>query len=447
MLTNHRLAAAAAAFIVGILTSVACSASSTDLCVDRKVRCETPLSCDPLDGTCKCGGRGGIACAVGFACDPVANTCLSTLCAGIDCSNQPGTSCDRFTGTCKCGGTGGVECAAQDVCNANAKSCTPALNCNQIACPKDQRCEQSTGRCKCGPDECTTAQTCSVDTDERRLCVNSACTGVTCTGANVCDSADGYCKCNGAVCQSGEACACPAGTDGGCAATQRSCRSGNACTDNSTCAARGASCDPVDGLCRCGGPGGPVCASNQLCNLGPPAQCQGGQQCTLPDGGAKSCAGGTSCDPEDGRCKCGGGGGVVCAPAGGSDGGLEPAEICIQNPQQRACRRPCDVRNPDCPTGTYCFFDSSATTPAAYCSVPTDNRLDEAACTEATACFSTSQGARSLHCLGLVLGQTGICHAYCDVAVGSAGCTQVPRAQTCVQIPSAPANYGYCNPN
>lgn len=145
-------------------------------------------------------------------------------------------------------------------------------------------------------------QMCSVDTDERRLCVNnSACTGVTCTGANVCDSADGYCKCNGAVCQSGEACACPAGTDGGCAATQRSCRSGNACTDNSTCAARGASCDPVDGLCRRGGPGGPVCASNQLCNLGPPAQCQGGQQCTLPDGGAKSCAGGTSCDPEDGR--------------------------------------------------------------------------------------------------------------------------------------------------
>lgn len=434
--------ASLAAVIVGAVTA-SCGGGTKNLCVDRNVSCEAPLTCDPSDGVCKCGGRGGVVCAAGFSCDPASNTCLSTRCSKVDCTDKPGTSCDVLDGLCKCGGTGGVVCSATEECNPNAKACIPRINCNQVACPVNQSCDQATGHCRCGGAECSTGQSCSVDMNGAKTCVNDACTGVTCTGNNACDSADGLCKCNGVVCQSGEACACPAGGDGGCAANQLACRPGNACA-NVTCG-NNTTCDPVDGRCKCGGPGGPVCASNQICNLGPPAQCQGGAQCTLPDGGAKSCTGGTSCDPEDGKCKCGGRGGIVCAPEN-VDGGMVPAEICVQNPVQQACRQPCDIRSPNCPTGTYCYYDSSAATPAAYCAAPTDTKTEDDACTVATACFSTNPAPRSVHCLGLVLGQTGICRAYCDVAAGTAGCIQVPRPQTCLQIPQAPSGFGYCNP-
>lgn len=443
MLKNIVLAAAAAC-VVGVVTA-SCGGGPKNLCADRNVSCEAPLSCDPNDGICKCGGRGGVICPDGFACDPVANTCQSRRCAGVDCSDKPGTSCDVLDGLCKCGGTGGLVCGATELCNANAKACVPRVNCNEIACPRNTTCDAATGRCKCGGAECMPGQACSIGMNNQRTCVADACTGVTCTGANVCDSNDGLCKCNDVVCQSGEACACPPGADGGCAQNERACRTGNACA-NVTCT-NGTQCDPVDGQCKCGGPGGPVCSAVQICNLGPPPQCQGGQQCTLPDGGPKTCTGGTSCDPEDGKCKCGGRGGVLCAPAGGADGGtMDPAEICVLNPVQQACRRPCDIRSPDCATGMFCYFDSSASTPAAYCAAPTDSKTEDLACTTATACFSTMPGPRSIHCLGLALGQTGICRAYCDVAAGIGGCIQVPRPQTCLQITGAPTGYGYCNP-
>jgi hypothetical protein len=414
-------------------------------CVDRKINCDAPSSCDPFDGVCKCGGRGGVVCSEGSVCDPMTNTCLSKKCAAVDCTQRVGTSCDVNDGVCKCGGTGGVTCSASEVCNPNAKACVAAVNCNQVACPNNQVCEQSSGKCKCGTTECTLAQSCATTANGDRMCVNNNCSGVSCTGTNLCDAADGLCKCNGVLCQSGEACACPAGSaaDAGCADSARTCRAGNACA-NVTCQA-GQTCDPADGVCRCGGPGGPACAANQICNLGPPAQCQGGQQCQLADGGARVCAGGTSCDPEDGRCKCGGRGGLLCASAN-VDAGVAVSQICIQNPVQQVCRTPCDVRNPDCPMGTYCYFDSSATTPSSYCAAASDSKAEEAQCNTATACFSTSPNPRSGHCLGLALGTSGICHAYCDVSSGTAGCTQVPRAQNCIQIPAAPANYGYCNP-
>lgn len=438
------LLVARSGLLVGALLLGACSAGPRDFCVDRKVTCEGPQACDPSDGVCKCGGRGGIVCPSGFSCDPVSNTCLSSLCAGKDCTDQPGTSCDRFDGQCKCGGTGGLVCAQNERCDGNARACVLAVDCSQVACPANQVCEQSTGRCLCGTAVCGMAQVCSGGTDRHLTCVDSACVGVTCTGTSVCDPMDGQCKCNGAVCRSGESCSCAPSADGGCADAARTCRVGNACV-NSNCQS-GTTCDPADGQCKCGGPGGPTCGAGQTCRLTPSFQCMGGQQCTQADGGFKLCLGGTSCDPEDGQCKCGGRGGVRCAPAA-TDGGTTPAEICVQNPVQLACRRPCDVRSPDCQSATYCYFDSSAATPAAYCALPTAAQTEEAACTTATACFSTNPAPRSLHCLGLVLGQTGLCRSYCDVAAGTAGCTQVPRPQTCAQIPQAPTGFGFCNPN
>lgn len=435
--------AATSALVMGVV-GASCGNNPTNICVDRNISCSAPLICDPGDGICKCGGRGGVVCAEGSVCDPVANTCQSKKCDNVDCSDKAGTSCDVLDGQCKCGGTGGVVCGASELCNPNAKACVASSNCNQIACPLNQTCESTTGQCKCGTGSCAVGQSCSVDTMGNKMCVADNCSGVACSGSSVCDPADGLCKCNSVVCQSGQACACPASTDGGCAATARVCRVSGLC--NTVTCNNGTTCDPADGQCKCGGPGGPTCASNQICNLGPPAQCEGGQQCSLPDGGPKVCTGGTSCDPEDGLCKCGGRGGVLCAPAGGADGGaVSPAEICISNPIQQVCRRPCDVRSPDCQPGNYCYFDSSAATPSTYCAVPTGAQEEDTACTTATSCFSMVPGARSLHCLGLALGQTGICRAYCDTAAGTAGCLQ-DRPRTCLPIPTASSGTGYCNP-
>ncbi|MGV3622421.1 MAG: hypothetical protein ACO1OB_16505, partial [Archangium sp.] len=88
-----------------------------------------------------------------------------------------------------------------------------------------------------------------------------------------------------------------------------------------------------------------------------------------------------------------------------------------------------------------------AATPAAYCAVPSGMQTAEQGCTSPTACFTTVNGQMaSLHCLGLALGQTGICKAYCDVAAGMAGCLQ-DVARSCDQIPGATTGVGYCRAN
>lgn len=441
MWKNLSVAVLAAGVMAGVGAS--CGNTPKNVCVDKNIRCAVPLICDPGDGVCKCGGRGGVVCPDGSSCDPVANTCVSKKCDNVDCTDKPGTSCDIIDGQCKCGGTGGTVCGASQLCNPNAKACVEVSNCNDVACPLNQTCDSASGHCRCGTGSCNAGETCTIDQSNQKVCVASNCTGVACSGTTVCDPTDGLCKCHGVVCQSGQACVCPNVSDAGCAAEVMTCQVSALCS-NVRCN-NGTTCDPSDGQCKCGGPGGPVCASNQICNLGPPPHCAGGQQCVNPDGGAKVCAGGTSCDPEDGQCKCGGRGGVVCAPAGGNDGGSALAEICVANPVQRSCRRPCDVRSPDCDNGTYCYFDSSAATPASYCAAPTDSKGEDDACTTATACFSTVPGPRSLHCLGLALGQTGLCRAYCDTAAGTAGCLQ-DRPRTCLSIPMASMGTGYCNP-
>ncbi len=391
------------------------------------VTCGSLLSCDPSDGVCKCGGRGGVRCGDGFVCS-AGGTCESIR--QVDCSDEPGTSADVFDGLCKCGGTGGALCSTSEICRPNSKTCVAAKSCDLIACARNESCEPSTGRCRCGTTSCTARQACSPE----KTCVTNSCSGVTCSSnSQQCDPTDGACKCNGAPCLSGEACACPSEADGGCASSALACRAGTACA-GVTCAAP-STCDPVDGQCKCGGSGGAVCGAMQVCSLAAALQCQGGEQCQAADGGPVACASGSSCDPEDGRCKCGGLGGIACSAH----------EICIRNASSSACRLPCDVRNPSCPTGAYCYFDSSAAVPAAYCSAATDSKAEESACTQPTACFA-SNPARAVHCAGLVMGQTGICRSYCDAASGNSGCVQVPKAQTCVQLSSAPAGFGICLP-
>ncbi len=430
--------------LASVALVVSC-ASQNDLCAERNITCTAPLICDPGDGRCKCGGRGGVTCDENEVCDPVASTCRSKTCDEVDCSQSPGTSCDVIDGVCKCGGTGGAVCGPTEVCNPNAAACVPQSNCSNSACPLNQECDQPSGQCRCGSAVCAAGQTCTADSSGQKSCVADICFGVACTGATVCDSADGLCKCNQTLCQSGQACSCASSVDGGCLPSERVCRTSALCVGVSCIAP--ASCDPSDGRCKCGGPGGPTCGSDQVCTLagsdGRPGasrnRCEGGTQCTAPDGGLKACAGGSSCDPEDGECKCGGRGGVAC----GSDGGVD--EICVSNAFQQACRLPCSVSSPSCPADTYCYFDSSAVFPAAYCAAPAESKEEDFACTSPTSCFSQMPSARSLHCLGLALGQNGICRAYCDPAAGTAGCLQ-DKPRTCLPLPGASSDTGYCNP-
>jgi hypothetical protein len=216
------------------------------------------------------------------------------------------------------------------------------------------------------------------------------CATVQCSAMNVCDPTDGLCKCKGVVCLAGERCDPALG-----------CVQSSAC-NQVTCSGL-TTCDPADGLCKCGGAGGPVCASNQICVLTPQPVCQGGGACNQPDGGPVTCAGNTSCDPNDGVCKCGGAGGIVCSTG----------EICVNGFTSNACRTPCDPLSPSCTAGNFCFFDYSVAIPVAYCAAPTGSSLEGDACTTATQCFASAT-SRSLVCVGLFPGQAGICREYCD---------------------------------
>src|SRR5256885_5384031 len=97
---------------VGLLLFMACGGGPKNVCVDKNVRCDAPLACDPDDGKCKCGGRGGLICAEdgGTVCDALTNTCLTARC-GSHANCLAGTECDSNDGVCKCGGTGGKVCA------------------------------------------------------------------------------------------------------------------------------------------------------------------------------------------------------------------------------------------------------------------------------------------------------------------------------------------------
>ena len=426
-----------AAGVLGALALATTGCSKRDLCVDKKVVCEDGLTCDADDGVCKCGGLGGVVCASGTTCDALTNTCVSTRCANVECAG--GTACDVFDGKCKCGGTGGTECADGTACDPVIKACMPLVDCRVAACPANQDCDAATGQCLCGAAACAAGEVCAVSEGGGRACAPSPCAGVNCAGATTCDPADGQCKCNGAVCSGGETCSCAAGA-ASCSATDRACTPSTLCT-GVTCEG-GTTCDPLDGQCKCGGPGGPVCGAGQICALGPPAQCQGGDQCALPDGGTKRCEGGTSCDPEDGVCKCGGRGGIVCQPASGAT----PAEVCVVTSAAASCKRGCDPRSPDCPGATYCYFDTLAKVSVSYCATATGSKFEGQACTAPAECFSQVPAPRAVHCLGLEPGQFGICRAYCDVQAGASSCSQVPRPQSCLQLPDAPANVGYCLP-
>jgi hypothetical protein len=136
------------------------------------------------------------------------------------------------------------------------------------------------------------------------------CASVQCSEGSTCDPTEGVCRCGGAggaVCATGEACDTVTFTCVAIHCEQAGC--GN-----------GFSCDRSDGRCKCG-PASELCARGETCD--PALGCLTGTACA-----AVSCAQGETCDPADGLCKCGGGVcgadaqciSGVCRPVGTAEG-------------------------------------------------------------------------------------------------------------------------------
>jgi len=138
--------------------SLACAPSS--LCDD--VICYGGTVCDPEDGLCRCGGLG-----TAFPVCATDQSCLDGQCRGGDlCAPggvprvcDPGLDCDPTDGVCKCGGKGGSVCGDEEGCTllAGDQRCTPF--CTLLAaspqCGASGTCyfdpEQAHGRSFCAP--------------------------------------------------------------------------------------------------------------------------------------------------------------------------------------------------------------------------------------------------------------------------------------------------------
>ena len=119
------------------------------------VHCSRNDVCDPADGICRCGGLGGPICPLGEACLPSdegpAFACAAAdLCADVIC--EGGTSCDPVDGTCRCGAAGSL-CGEEQSCIDGAcrggRLCVDAEGAD-LRCDGILACDPADGVCKCG---------------------------------------------------------------------------------------------------------------------------------------------------------------------------------------------------------------------------------------------------------------------------------------------------------
>jgi hypothetical protein len=155
----------------------------------------------------------------------------------------------------------------------------------------------------------------------------------------------------------------------------------NLCTSQHVTCAGVLTCDPSDGVCKCGGAGGPVCGDGEACDLA-------AATCVSTRCAGVTCAAGTACDPSDGQCRCGGHGGAVC-------GAGERCDVA-----QRACvaASPCASvtcgANETCePTSGTCRCGSATCSPTEVCEAPDGgeahcipNRCADVTCAAPTRC-------------------------------------------------------------
>jgi len=345
-------------------------ASEVSRCAEAS--CEGALVCDEADGLCKCGGAAGTLCDEGEICvlEPSAH-CVAPSCEFVQCDR--GMRCDAASGTCLCGRE---ACAEGERCVDGG--CTAIDVCDGVICEDGLSCDPADGYCKCGETLCEGDEIC-VDGG----CVAGRCAGVSCGVGSACDPDDGTCRCGGPggpVCSAGESCDLEGYLP----------RCVHAALCDSVSCPAGETCDPDDGICRCGGvgPEHPGCTSGASCVSG---TCVGGDLCA-PGGAPVVCATGQSCDPIDGLCKCGGKDGVVC----GEDEG------CSTLAGSPACLKRCSplASSTGCSRDDGCYLDPELDHQEAYCAPAGMQRLDQG-CNSQTDCLSGLFCTRSEVCAQL----------------------------------------------
>jgi len=351
--TAARVKAGAGALWVALLVGVTgCTETleTTTVALCQDVECLGALSCDPSDGNCKCGGLGGVFCESGQSCQlEPSPQCVDKSCEFVVCDR--GQSCVEGTGSCGCGES---VCGQDEHCVD--KVCVAATRCEGVSCELGMSCDPEDGRCKCDGTICGRAETC-----REGRCEEDLCAGVSCGQNAVCSPSDGKCHCGaptGPICTFGEACVTVDGiaeAEGG--EPSFACLSSGLCRDDSC--GPGTTCDPVDGLCRCGGVGelSAVCSPAQSCIDG---KCIGGDLCE-PGGIPTVCPGGLSCDPLDGQCKCGGMGGPLCPESTVCTLALDGSGV--------QCREACDITagSAACGSGKACYLDKALGHGLAFC--------------------------------------------------------------------------------
>lgn len=345
-----------------VLATAACGAETvtTELSRCVNVECGENQLCDEVDGFCKCGGS---TCQPEESCalEPSPH-CTTATCAFVSCDR--GMSCHPVTGDCVCGN---VSCEEEERCVQGV--CTSADPCEGVSCDDGLSCDPRDGSCSCAGELCEVGAAC-VD----GACVSDPCLGVSCGRDSVCNQEDGNCHCGeaeGPICSAGEVCA-DEGAGFGCMISTF--------CDGVSCPA-GESCDPDDGVCRCGGLGSehPGCNQGESCLEG---VCRGGDLCA-PGGVEKICAPGLSCDPLDGLCKCGGKDGSICAQGEG----------CTTMLGTATCLKSCSplVIPSECAAGEGCYLAPDRDYRSAFCSARGVRRLGQpcegpSACTERLFC-------------------------------------------------------------
>jgi hypothetical protein len=370
-------------FLAGALGLLAATQSCSCGNKCSGVSCATAEACDPTDGICKCGGQegatggagqNGVVCGPTETCNATLQACVSNACASTPACTN-GQACDPADGVCKCGGT---PCAADQLCDPNSQTCQGTSACTGVICPAGTSCDSTDGVCKCGGASCTTGQAC-IDGG----CAADPCFGVNCTGTsegNACYG--GLCRCggpDGPVCDTGQTCL----------SSSKTCTVSGAC-DSTTCSG-GEICGPVDGLCHCGAIAGPVCGGGAVCVLLPASALDAG---VVADAGVSPSADGGSHDAGPTPSPDGGSGGLVGVCLGGNlcaNTSCPPGESC--DPSTGACLCGADggagIAGFSCQPNQYCGVAPGST--AASCLTPC-NPYDQPPFTGTPDCPRTSGG-------------------------------------------------------